>query len=266
MSNQLMQMLSNPGFLLQVAMGKVPGATFVYKFGEVASIASGTPADIWEFGVTSGAETYTFSADGVADIDTISSSDNSDTQTMLIDGLDINGTHVVQEKALTGQTKAVLDTPLWRVNRVYNTNSVSLAGDFYCYVDTAISAGVPTLKTTVRGYVAAGRNQTLQAIYTTPLGFSAFFMGLVPSLGKGSGATAVGANFTGTTREYGKVPRIQDSFSLISSGTSARDITFPIPLPFNERTDFIPNVSTTSAVGFTLGYTILLLEKSKWGL
>ena len=248
-------------FLIEVSKGNVPGHTLDRKFGSIDSIQADTPADVWEYGVTSGAERYTFSADGVADIDTMSSSSGSDTVIMTIIGLDADGEPVTQSKALTGQTKVTLDTPLWRVNRAYNSNGIDLVGNVYIYVDGAITLGVPNDVTTVRGYVSAGEGQTLQTIYTVPAGFTAYFMGLESSITKGVGATVVTANLRGRTRDFGRVFRTQDEFTLISSGSSGRVLRFPIALPFAAKTDFCPIVDVSANdVGASWAFTILLVQ------
>lgn len=252
--------LSYP-WLYDVSRGKIPGASFIRKFGAIDSIDTGTPASVWEYGVTSGAEMYTFSSNGVADIDTISSSSTSDTVVVKIEGLSSDGSEVVQEATLNGQNKVTLTTPLWRFNRAYNTNGTDLVGDVYVYVDGAITLGVPDDKTTVRGYISAGEGQTLQSVYTIPKDVTGYFMGLEASFTKGVGATAVSAILTGRTREYGKVFRTQDKFNLISVGSSSKVYNFPIPLPFLELTDFCPCAEVSaSGVGVSWSYTILLID------
>jgi hypothetical protein len=249
-------------FYLEVARGNVLGYSFIRKFGEVPAVQADTPADIWEYGATEGAELYTWSANGVADIDRVSSSSLADTNIiMTVEGLDVNGYPVVQNVTLNGRTAVVLDSSLNRFNRAYNTNGINFAGNIYIYADTTLSAGVPVGVTKVRGYIAAGKGQTLQSVYTVPRGYTAYFLGLEAALTKGVGATAVGGLFSGKTREYNKVFRIQDTFNLVSSGSSDRVVIFPIPLPFAERTDFCPQVDVTAnGVGFSLSYTLLLIE------
>ena len=103
-------------------------------------------------------------------IDGISSSSASDTtQTIVIEGhtIDVSGnlTFVVQDAILTGQTKAVLTTPLARANRMYVKRSgtfgntpAALVGDVHCYDDTGgISAGVPVVPAATKVMILAGR-------------------------------------------------------------------------------------------------------------
>lgn len=251
----------DPGFIMQVIAGLVPGWSHVRKFGSIDAIQAAVKADVWEYGITVGAERYTFSADGVNDIDTISSSDVGDSQSMSIDGLTADGVRVLQFKALDGQNKVTLDTSLNRVNRVFNDNATDLLGNVYCYVDGAITTGVPNVVTTVRGYVSIGEGQTLQGIYTPHGNTRVYFLGYEASLTKGTGATAVDGNFRIRTKALGKVLRTQDEFNLLSTGTSSKDHNFPAPIPFDGQTDFVPVVDVSaSGVGASWAYTVLIEE------
>ena len=81
------------------------------------------------------------------DIDTISSTDATDTQTIRIEGMtlepDGSMEFNVQTAALNGQNKVVLGTPLYRVTRMTNASVAATAGNVYVYEDTTITAGVP---------------------------------------------------------------------------------------------------------------------------
>jgi hypothetical protein len=246
---------------ISASIGDVPGVSFDRKFGVIDSVQAATPADVWEYGITSGAEKYTFSADGVADIDTMSSSNVGDAEEITIIGLDINGDQVIQTKDLNGQNKVTLDTSLWRVNRAFNSNGTDLLGNIYIYVDGAITAGVPNVVTTVRGYIAIGGGQTLQSVYTVPNGKTAYVVGTESSLTKGVGATAVSATLQGTSRSFGKVFRTQEKFNLVSTGNSSKGYNFPVPLPFPGKTDFVPTVDVSAnGVGVSWAFTVVLID------
>lgn len=251
-------------FYLEVAKGNIPGHSFDRKFGAIDAIQASTPAHVWAYGITSGAELYTFSTDngttGTEDIDTITSDNAGDTEDITIVGLDGTGAEVTQTKALNGQTEVTLDTPLWRVNRAFNANGTDLLGNVYVFTGGS-SGGVPTTPTTVRGYIPIGEGQTLQAIYTVPLGKTAYFLGLEAAITKGVSSTTVGGELTGQIREFGKVFRTQDKFSLVSSGGSSKTYNFPVPIPFLERTDFCPLADVTANnVGISWAFTILLVD------
>jgi hypothetical protein len=250
---------SSKEWLIDVARGLVPGASFERKFGSIDAIQSATPADVWEYGVTSGAEKYTFSS--TADITTLSSSNVGDSVEMTVVGLIDDGTELTQFINLNGQNKVTLPVPYWRVNRMYNNNGIDLLGNVYCYVDGAITNGVPDDPTTVRAYVSIGEGQTLQAIYTVPAHKTAYFVGHETSITKGVGSTAVSVNCRGRTRDFGKVFRTQDEFSLLSSGVSNKHFNVPIPLPFPEKTDFVTAVeSSANNVGASWSFFLILID------
>ena len=245
-------------FLVEVGRGNIPGYSFNRKFGQVDSVQAATPADVWEYGITSGAEKYTFSA--TADIDTISGSNAGDTQDVIIDGLDINGDQITQTATLNGQNKVPI-TPIWRFNRAFNDNANDFAGDVYIYVDGVITAGVPNDVTTVRGYIKAGKGQTNQSIYTVPNGKTAFLFGEEVSLTKAGGATVVAADFEQKSREFGKVFRNKEFFTLLSSGNSGKNYNFPVPLEYKGKTDILPSVDVSANnVGASWAYTMLLID------
>lgn len=89
-------------------------------------------------------------------IDTVSSSNASDTQVIQIEGHTVSGsgtsqqfTSVIQTATLNGQNKVVLTTPLARINRIENVSVTPLAGDVYGYEDDTLSGGVPTTATKI---------------------------------------------------------------------------------------------------------------------
>ena len=245
-------------FLVEVGRGNIPGYSFNRKFGQVDSVQASTPADIWEFGVTPGAEKYTFST--TDDIDTISGSNAGDTQDVIIEGLDINGDELIQTATLNGQNKVAI-TPLLRFNRAYNDNANDFLGNVYIYVNGTITNGVPNDVTTVRGFILAGKGQTNQSIFTVPNGQTAFLFGEEISLTKAGGATVVAGDFQEETRGFGKVFRNQEFFTLISSWNSSKNYNFPVPLEHIGRTDILPSVNVSAnGVGASWAYTMLLID------
>jgi len=245
--------LSQPDFMLCVAMGLVEGCSIVTKFAENPAIASAVPADIWDY---PDEEIYTFSTG--ADIDSISSDDDTDTEEILILGLDVNYIKVVQIIALTGQTRKALDIPLMRVWRAYNSNGTLTSGNVYIYEDTTLSGGAPVDTTKVRAYFAAAEQNTLMGIYTIPAGKTGFFNGLTISISK---KVAAIAEFTGRVRELGGVFRTISRFSVSSSGSSHVELAPTSHEPFPEKTDFVGRADvSTNDVGVSLTFDLLLVD------
>lgn len=125
------------------------------KFGRNPAVGTSFET-IWN---TGGDETYPTSNS----IDKISSSNDGDTQEVVIEGhtIDSNGelTFVSQTKTLEGQTESALDTPLARCTRLYNNDSTNFAGTVYIYEDDTVTAGVPQTAAKIHLTVSAGKNQ-----------------------------------------------------------------------------------------------------------
>lgn len=249
-------------FGLAVTTGNLEGNDVIDKFGRNPLITTGTdPEDIWEAGGI-----YDFSADGVADIVSLSSSDASDNQDITIQGLDINGALVEQTKTLNGQTRVVLDTPLWRVFRMENDGNTDLAGVVYCYSGTENTLGVPSGASVTKAIINNGNNQTLMALYTIPKGKVGFlFKG---ELGMNfTGAVGTGVNFLNAvykSRRVGKVFKIKKFVSLINQANSNYTDTRDFPDPIPAFTDIVLTVEEVSAdMGAWGTFCILLVDESK---
>ncbi len=237
---------------LEIAKGNVPGYSVMNKFGINPAMGTGG-GDVWEF-----SGTYIFS--DTADIDTVSSSDNNDTQTIEIQGLDANWDMVTQSITLAGQTKVTLDTPLIRFFRGFNTNSTNLDGVVYIYVNGDITAGVPDTDADVRGIIngAGGHDQTLTCIYTIPNGYTGYLMkGYVSIANK----TAASATFERKARLYGGIFRQQSIVTCNSAGQGSFQYEYPIPAKIPAKTDILTSCHETSAtVAVSAVLNILLIK------
>lgn len=137
------------------------------KFGESQQV---TTSKTTLMDLPSGVLNETFLTDNL--ITHFSSSNNGDTQSIVIEGHTIDGsgnfTFVVQTVTLVGQTKTPLTTPLARATRIYNNDSTDFAGDIYVYEDVAVVAGVPSTGTAVHCIATgtAGKNNSSKASTT----------------------------------------------------------------------------------------------------
>jgi len=154
--------LYNYDFFLELAAGRIPGKSQEIKFGEIPSIALNTLQDVWDFTPA----LYTFQADVVEHF--ISSSNNSDTQTIYIKGLGEDKKLKEMTVTLAGQTKTSIGN-WYRTFRIANVNDDETAGNIYIYEDDTVTAGVPDTDSKVRAYMAQTEQQTLMCIYTIPI-------------------------------------------------------------------------------------------------
>lgn len=239
----------------KVAEGRVEGYSTIEKFGENPSITTSTdPADIWD-----GGGLYNFSTD--ADIDRLSSSDDGDTQLIVIYGLDSNWEESIQFITLTGQTPTPLTTSLIRVYRMINLGTTDIAGDVYCFVNGAVSLGIPDDLSDVRAMIRNGNNQTLMAIYTIPGNKTGYLYSGYISLSRSSPSSA-SAEFTARARPYGGVFSVKARTTCISTGNSSWERNYPFPAALPPRTDILLRCEVVSAsIGASGGYTLLLRDE-----
>jgi len=246
---------------LAISMGRAPGYSFVDKYGVNPSVTTATdPEDIWEFGGV-----YPFST--TADIVSLSSSDNGDDQKIEIYGLTLAGVEVKQTLTLTGQTVVELTTDLWRVYRMINVGTTSLAGTVYCFSGTTVTAGVPSGASVVKAIIDDGNNQTLMCVYTIPAGKVGFFIRAEVGMQYTSGffASAAFAALSYKTRRKGKVFIVKKSVSLMSSGSSNFQDERPFPCPIPAMTDLKLSVDEVSAeIGVWGTFDILLVDEAKF--
>jgi hypothetical protein len=98
-----------------------------------------------------------------------------------IEGLDANYAMQTETVELTGVTPVTLTNDYVRVYRAYVSGASITAlndGKIYIFDDagTVTVAGVPTATTDVFAVIASDTNQTLQAVYTVPRGYTGYLM------------------------------------------------------------------------------------------
>lgn len=250
-------------FNTSIAMFQIDGYSIVDKFGFNQTIeTTSDPEDVWEVGGL-----YPYDADGTAPILYLSSSDASDTEPISVQGLDINGDFVDQEITLTGQTNALLTTPLWRVFRLENNGTTDIQGTVYCHTDPVPSSGVP-LTVNIRAVIQGNNNQTEMAVYTIPKGKIGFlYRGeLGVQLSGGAGALAEFARIQYQSRRFGKVFKVKKSITCMVGGGSALyqdPRTFPDIIP--ALTDIKINVlEVSTTLGTWAAFDILLVDEDKF--
>jgi len=251
-------------FLLAVQQGQIDGYSIMNdKFGENPAITtSSDPEDIWE-----GGSLYAFDADGTAPVVSLASNDESDTEDILITGLDINGDEVKQTITLVGTNRQALATALWRVYRMENEGALDLAGVVFCYTGTG---EVPTIgDTEIRAIIDNGNNQTLMCIRTIPNGKVGFLYRGEVGLNWTGGAASSGdfARMYYKSRRFGGVFKIKKCISVMTSANSlyqdARSAPDIIPALTDIRLEVV-EVSATMGVWGT--FDILLVDEDKFSV
>ena len=237
-----MSYITNKDFYLKVAMGEVPNHSIMSKFGQNSDVGTAAYEAVWD-----GGGTYTYPADGSADITKIVST-AADTGTAEVQGLDVNGDLVVQNATLNGTTAVTLTTPLWRVFRIKNMGSTDWSGDVTC-----------TDGTTTYAKVQAGNNQTLMALYTIPNGYTGYMLKGTNSLAGVSRSYAVAGKMS--MRPYGGVFQLKKTFGLQSDGSSFFEMDYPLPAKIAGKTDIkVEVISSASGGVVNTTFDILLVK------
>ena len=221
-------------FFTEVALGNIPGYSFVHKFGNNEDVGAARE-DIWD-----GGGDYIWPADGTAPVTHLYSM-GADVQLIEVQGLDIDGSLTIQTKALTGTTVVALDTPLWRVFRLKNIGNIDIGNTVH-----ASDAG----KATSYAQIINGNNQTLMALYTIPAGKIGLMYHLSFSTNKDKDVT-----IEQFERPHGQVFQLKNHHHMFQDYFS---FPYNIPKPITAKTDIVCR-ATDGASGAMVSSTFILL-------
>lgn len=246
---------------IDIVRGKIPGIMELNKFGEAVDIdTADLKVDVWD-GVDGTLETgkianYTYSTS--ADIDSISSSNVGDDQVIRISGIDTNWDSVEQTVTLDGQTRVALATSLIRVFRMANEGTTDIAGNVYCYVNGAITAGVPDTASTVRAIIKNSDNQTSMSMSSIPRNMKGYFQDFFASISQKKGQNSDIDIFI---RPFGKVFQLKHRASILADGTSHIEGRLRNPIEIPEKSDIVIRADSSTANGaVAAGYSIICIS------
>lgn len=246
---------------LAIAKGDVIETTFIHKFGRAPDFDTGDGnVTIWDGAEDVGLNEMQYNYSTTAIIDSLSSSNNGDTQDVEVQGLDTNYALVVQTITLTGQTRVALTTNLIRIFRIKNIGSVDVAGNVYCYENTTIAAGVPTDTTKVRAVLVDGNNQTEMAVYTVPAGKTAYVRSWFASSSGAKKTTNYLIKLR--ARPFGQVFQLKHSSSVADAAPYQH--LYVEPEVFTEKTDIEMTALLTEGgvteAAVSAGFDIVLVD------
>ena len=246
---------------LAIAKGDVVGHTFIHKYGRSPDFDN-TDGDvsIWDGADDGGTDEMQYNYSTSAIIDSIVSSNAGDTQDIEVQGLDTNYALVTQTITITGQTRKALDTSLIRVFRLVNVGSTDVAGNVYCYENTALTAGVPTDTTKIRAMIVDGNNQTGMAIYTVPAGKTGYLRQWFASSSGAKKTTNYLIKLK--ARPFGQVFNLKHSVSIADDAPYMHP--YIEPQIFTEKTDvemtaFVTDTGITAA-SVSGGFDMVLVD------
>ncbi len=237
---------------LKIAMGVYPGVSSVNKFGHNPAVASGGTEEIWD-----GSAAYVFPATALM---TKLSQTTDQTamrgQTIHVEGLDANYAAVDQNVVLNASlttTAVTLATPLIRVNRMS--------------VHSAIVGDSPIrLHNDAEGQdyavILVPDNQTEQAIYTVPAGFTAYmtsyYAAHLPTTGQTF--TSLFVKLLKRDNAQGHAPRLVHELGLAADGHIPHE--FSPYIQFTEKTDIYLEATTVGSAADVIGGFDLILVKN----
>lgn len=216
---------------MQVAMGKVYGASLVNLYGYQATV-DGIWIPVWENNTV-----YTYPAN-TGEIMTLYSSSTSDTAvTVIIDGLDANFNIQSETLVLTNGTTGVATAKSYRrINNMRITGATNPVG---------IIRLSNAAKTNTYAQINVGVGKTQWSMYTVPAGYT-FFLNRVTAV-----ASATSASKILGYRVYQLSPNGMQSLVLQSPWIDTYETNRVIPNPYTEKTSIQWQVTsdTISQVG-----------------
>ena len=227
----------------------------VEKFGANPDVDTDSdPEDVWDQG---GTYTYLTSAATLY----ASSSDDGDTVSMNVQGLDASWDLQTVSVTLTGQTQVALSGTWLRVFRAYNEGATDLAGDVYIAETDDLTGGVPNTASKIKAKVQATHQQTMMAQYTIPNGYTGYMTRWYCSQAVAKSSYAV---VEIQKRATGGVFRTARHIGLDSGANNSYQELLNIAIPFSAKTDIKAVVREVGAndMDIAAGFDLLLVADS----
>lgn len=235
----------NSEMMLAIQRGKIRGAKIYSKYGYNYAVGStGGMQTLWDGSpVNSGVYTYALDTPALVDI---YSSDDSDNQSITVEGLDPDGYEISEDIILNGLTAVTTTKEYYRIYRAYNNDSTNFIGNIEGFVTGSILEEDQVL------YISSDAQQTLFAGFTIPKGKTGYAFQYGISTGKGK-ETRVGVY----KREYGGVFRVHDMIVNYESGI-VKNVPF---IKLNELTDLeVRAIADADNTNVGARFDILLLD------
>lgn len=215
-------------FDLQVARGQVFGHRPIFRAAYTTVATTGQNYLVWN-------RTAAYVFPTVAAQMTLSSSSAGDTtQAVLIQGLDASYNEISEVLVLNGQNGVLSTKSYFRINGMVVLVD-SPAGNLYFGTGT-VTAGVPA---NVYGFISAGDNAMMAAIYTVPAGYTLYVQG-----GSVSSGTS-GQNKYVTVDFYSVISGVKYLGAKITQANGFQHYPYTPPISVPEKTDLYDTATTT---------------------
>ena len=238
--------------MLKIAAGIYPGISAVNKFGRNPDVASGVKEEIWD-----GSAAYVFPATAL--MTKMSQTTNQAAmvgKTVEVQGLNSSWEAVTQTVTLNGSdttTAVTLGTPLIRANRMKVTTSVVTDQDIRLH---------NTAENQDYSLILAGFNQTQQAIYTVPLGKTAYVTNYWAAIIAGGGnPTSCPIALWAKDNANGYAAQIKHSLGIDLDYEAKFQHPFEPYYPFPAQTDiFVTATPVAAAATVSAGFDLILVD------
>ena len=225
---------------MKVVRGYVEDFRTVHKFGANNSL-SASEETIW-----SGGGLYPWSSLATAQTIYFISTDNADTTTIEVQGLDANYNLQTKQYTLTGTTAIDSGSDTWtRIFRMFAEEAH--AGD--------ITARVTSGAGTIVAQIEASFAQTRMSVYTIPAGFNGYLLQYTVGAGKGDDV-----NLDMHIRRFGSSFRIQNQSHLYQN-TFTHSFALPLYIPEKSDIDFRGTTQTPGS-DCLVSFDLILDKKS----
>jgi len=240
-------------YRMKVAVGMIPGASYIEKFGRNKTVASGTQEPIWD---GSGAYSYPTTAriHNIASTDAADDSAGTGARTVSIQGLDGDYNLKTETVIMDGTSNVATKISYTRIFRMRVETSGSGGTNAGVISATAVTDA------TVTAQILASTGQTNMALYTIPAGYTGYLLGWYASLLRATGVTAVGADVDFIERNFGGAWRSKQPTGIQNTGQGHWHYDFEFPLALSEKSDMQVIGTPTAAADISAGFTILLLK------
>lgn len=254
-------------FITDIARGEVEGYTLLHKYGINPAVSSDAAVAVW-----SGNEAFKYATTGK--VLYLSGSNVSDTTAVTVQGLDSDFALKTSTVYMNGQTAVKLvdsdsaDISWFRVFRAWNAGSTDMSSDAYISdSDATLTGGVPGAneKYLKLDYL---HQQTLMAVYTVPVNCELYLyhigINCTANTPAAVSTTPHAAQVSLRTREPGGVFRTKETFTVITLGSNALDMTFPPRNPITAGTDVeLYALYSTTTMGIDGRFWGILRDTSK---
>ena len=229
-------------FDLNVARGKVRGASTVHKFGATPSQSTNTTATVWDKSDT----LYPWSAfdtPGVLVAAQVGADDNGKVVTII--GLDTDWNQIEEDFTLSSSGTVTGTKTFKRVFRGFVKTGTNNVGQL-----NFSRGGTQVLR------ITAGLGQTLMSVYTVPNGYTGYLYQGVCSAQAGADATGFMMVRYNT---IGQAFRVGHTFEVSGAQEYFYKFAFPIQIP--EHSDIDVRLTTRSNNGrYTAAFDMLLIK------